>query len=230
MYENNVEVAGESSGEFASFLRVRLPKGSGTEYHWENYNKPLGGYIGYVPSKTTPSKEFFFRYYVRFDKDFDFHKGGQLPGIVAGLEELGKDAPFDELTSINLFWERGGKLSLSGTFSIDDTSGRQGYLAGGDSLKADGLWHPVDFRVQLNSHPSKYNGIMEMWYDGVLMANTERVQFRMREGTSWDGMTLAASMGTMDLTSVSPKDQYIDLAGFEFSDEEIYDYKDSDGF
>jgi hypothetical protein len=213
LYKENVEVGTEANGQFKSFLRMKFPKGSGNAFLWASYGKPLGGFVGYVEPDVTPSQELWARYWVRFPKDFDFHKGGLLPGLMAGMSK-GNDV--STMAVVSFEWEKDGKMRLVGDF-MGDSQNSSNIVQGADSLKADGQWHRVDLHVRLNSHPSKFNGLIDLWYDGVMMATTDQALFSAKSGQLWDGLLLSATMGNRDLGSISPKDQYLDLAGFTFS-------------
>lgn len=214
----NVQVM-EEAGEPSPFFRIAFPQSSGTRHNWEHFGKPLSGVVVLADTGMPAAKNMWFRQYVRFPVGFDFHKGGGLPGIVTGLDH---DRTEEEMGAVWLSWEKDGKIAIGGRFSDKDQR-VDNYLPGADNFAADGQWHRIDLHVTLNTEASRPNGVIEAWYDGEKVASAESVLFPTKAGDAWDGLLFDVHFGTMDLSSVSPKAQHVDLGGLRFSEKKMAD-------
>lgn len=211
----NVEVQEETEGKFETFFRMHIPKGSGSRFTWAFYDKPLSGFHGWAPSPAEPQKNMYLRYFVRLPKNFEYNRGGTLPGMFTGLTN-GRD---DESTaSLYVSWNKEGKLDLVGRFMEKSYGATQGILSTDILLPADDEWHEIILRGQLNTEPSRGNGIIEAWLDGEKIFSTSSILFSNRTNDAWDALIPGISYGGLDNSSLSPIDQYIDVAGYEFSD------------
>lgn len=212
----NIEVIQED-GAVSSFFRAKFAQGSGNRHLWAFFSKALGGIVTKVDPKIEARSELYLRYKVRFPTDFDFHKGGTLPGVVAGIDQNRDEA---NTVMVALGWEKDGKIKVTGKFSDKDQR-LSNFLPGADFFLADGQWHTVDLKVALNTQPDRPNGIIEAWYDTEKVASASSILFPTRTGDLWDGLWLDVEMGSKDVGSTSPKDQYVDLGGFEFSEKRL---------
>lgn len=116
--------------------------------------------------------EMYMSYWVKFDQNFDFVKGGKLPGLAGST-----DFPYgDNGFTTRLMWREGGKLEfyLHG-YEVNNSSGAEPYrllwdTAGYHAKVTPGQWHHIEIRQKLNT-PGQRNGILQGWLDGQLVCN-----------------------------------------------------------
>src|SRR5262249_9261724 len=86
----NLEVIDDPSGTFPKVFRIRYPRGSASPTVTRDTNAPVGGAQFYATLGLPPRNSLHLRYYVRFAEDFDFVKGGKLPGLFGGTVQSGQ--------------------------------------------------------------------------------------------------------------------------------------------
>ncbi len=91
----------ESDGQCGKYLKVKYPKGevrskdSGAQWKWS------------VPD----NQELYLSYWIKFDPDFEFVKGGKLPGFCGGSCNAGGDKPNGkDGWSARLMWQPEGGM------------------------------------------------------------------------------------------------------------------------
>lgn len=96
-------------------LRVPYPAGSASPSASREHGAPGGGMQVFLPPVEGARDEAYLRYWVSFPRDFDFVKGGKLPGLWDGSQISG-GAASDGTNgfSTRLTWRRGrGRGGLS---------------------------------------------------------------------------------------------------------------------
>ncbi|MBF7073740.1 hypothetical protein ISG33_10060 [Glaciecola sp. MH2013] len=114
--------------------------------------------------------ELYMAYWVKFDADFQFVKGGKLPGLAGSTSFPYGDNDF----TTRLMWREEGKLEfyLHG-FKLNNEEGSEPYRVfwddfGEHARVIPGQWHHIEIRQRLNT-PGMRNGRLQGWLDGVLM-------------------------------------------------------------
>jgi hypothetical protein len=77
---DNLSIESEA-GPFSHFLRAKYYKGAASPSASRRSGVKEGGGQFHGALEHGPVDHLFLRYYVRFPKDFDFVKGGKLPGF-----------------------------------------------------------------------------------------------------------------------------------------------------
>jgi len=128
-------------------------------------------------------------YTLRFSKDFDFVKGGKLPGLCGGPENVsgGRLANGQNGFSARLMWRRDGR----GEAYVYHKNQKGDY---GDSFA-----FPADFRfptdtpvkvrlaVSMNT-PGKRNGALRVWIDEKLLVERSDMEWRSVDSFGVDGL------------------------------------------
>ncbi|MEO6202034.1 MAG: polysaccharide lyase [Nitrospirales bacterium] len=197
---SNAAVA-HDSGTVPTFLRVTYPAGSvgeGTE--WKA--KPF-----------TPRESIHLRYQVRFPTDFDFVRGGKLPGLYGGTGNSGGNIPDGtDGWSTRLMWRTGGQGEVYAYLPTSETWGTR-LGTGSWNFTADGKWHTVEQKVILNTPGSK-NGEVTIWYDGVKVMRATGLTFRTTDTLKVDGVFFSTFFGGNDATWATPRTVHADFANF----------------
>ena len=128
-------------------------------------------------------------YTLRFSKDFDFVKGGKLPGLCGGPENVsgGRPANGQNGFSARLMWRRDGR----GEAYVYHKNQKGDY---GDSFT-----FPSDFRfptdtpvkvrliVSMNT-PGKRDGALRVWIDEKLLVERSDMEWRSVDSFGVDGL------------------------------------------
>lgn len=125
-----------------------------------------------------PAKEYYLDYQVRFHADFEWVKGGKLPGLVGGSHTSGCNSIVPNGWSARFMWRGGGR----GEVYLYHQNRRSGC---GDSyvFPADGgyfkkeAWNRITERVVINS-PGKNDGLIEAWLNGRKMVTLNNLKLR----------------------------------------------------
>ena len=144
------------------------------------------GFYGY-PKNMFPVDEITFGYKIKFASNFDFVKGGKLPGIYGG--EKGSDGGNKNNTgfSIRIMWRENGIGEIYAYLPINQDASyktisrvRENY---GDSLAYNKFhftinkWRRIRFYIKLNNINDN-NGILKLWIDEKLVFNYEKLNYR----------------------------------------------------
>lgn len=196
-----------------SFLKVLMPK---------NHFGPITGAQWKIP--LMPKDEYFFSYKVRFEDDFDFVKGGKLPGLAGGVIKAGNIPNGDDgWLARMMYWEK-GKLSFYVYFPNQSTRwGERLYLknAQQDTLRiSKGQWHRITQRIKLNT-PEKNDGVLQAWFDGQEAFYTDSILFRKSSELQTDHVSYSVFMGGDDFSWAPSKNQYIYFDDFRISSQTI---------
>ncbi|MDJ0727228.1 MAG: hypothetical protein QNJ38_19185 [Prochloraceae cyanobacterium] len=208
----NTQIIDDSSGKFKKVLRVFYPKGSVSPSYSRKTKAPLGGVQFYSDLGIEPADALHLTYYLRFSNNFNFVKGGKLPGLYGGKGNTGGKIPDGtDGFSTRLMWRRNGNgevyaylpNSVKYGTSIDRGSWR---------FKPD-IWYRIDQQVLLND-PNRNNGIIKLWVNGVQVINRRNLNFRSVETLKIDGILFSTFFGGSNSSWATPRDVHIDFAGF----------------
>ncbi len=141
------------------------------------------------------------RYTLRFSKGFDFVKGGKLPGLCGGPENVSGGRPANGRNgfSARLMWRRDGR----GEAYVYHKNQKGDY---GDSFA-----FPADFRfptdtpvevrlaVAMNT-PGRRDGSLRVWIDGRLLVDHADMEWRDVDTFGVDGLYFETFHGGSDST------------------------------
>lgn len=201
---DNVSIARLKDGPGPIAMTVSLPKGS-TSPH----DHPRGGMsFPWQPRPVQGKTVACLGYNVFLPADFEFNRGGTLPGI-SGREASGQAAA-DGFTA-RMAWRPGGV----GGASIRVTAGGAtlGTPAGGFEFPR-GRWVKLEQEVVLNT-PKQANGVVRVWIDGKLAVERTDVDYRAKADVTVSGVAADVFYGTEDGSGPAPKDAKVSLTPFE---------------
>ena len=180
--------------------------------------------------------EIYISYWCKFSSDFDFVKGGKMPGPGAINPETGNGCPGggNPADGTNGFSARADWKSSNSYGAIynyvyhadqptdygeslmwDD--GALGQIKGQSDR---GEWHHYEMRVVINT-PGKYDGIIQAWYDGVFAAERKNYRFRTADTFAVDCFYFSTYFGGGDSSYAPSKDEYAYFDNIVISTERI---------
>lgn len=195
-----------------AMVRVFYPAGSASR----RAKGEDGGMQVYMRLPDDPVDELYLQYYVRFPPDFDFVKGGKLPGLYGGTVTGGQHIPDGtDGFSTRYMWRRGGDGEV---YAYLPTSEKHGTSLGrGCWFFTPGRWTAIQQRVRLNT-PGETDGEITVWQDGRQVLTQTGLTFRTTDDLKIDGLFFSTFFGGGDTSWASPVDQYADFAAFTVSD------------
>jgi len=211
----NLEVIDDPSGRFDRVLRVVYPKNSVTPSLSRKEGVPVGGGQFLADLGMPPADAMRLSYYLRFSENFDFVKGGKLPGLFGGDEISGGEIPDGTNGfSTRLMWRRDGDGEVYAYLPTSDEYGTS--IGRGAWRFAPGRWYHIEQEVVLNE-PGQENGRIRLWVDGAQVINRDDVMFRTTDELKIEGIFFSTFFGGGDLSWATPEDVYVDFAEFSVS-------------
>ena len=209
---NNMEVIPEAPGNSEQALRVYYPAGSASPSVSRKEGVPLGGTQFYADLDIPPQDELRLSYDVRFSENFNFVKGGKLPGLFGGEGASGGNIPDGtDGFSTRFMWRRDGDGEM---YAYLPTSKNYGTSIGRGSWQFEpGDWHRIEQEVKLN-HPDRSDGEIRVWVNNKLVIEQTGLQFRTENSLKIDGVFFSTFFGGGDSSWSTPKDVHIDFANF----------------
>lgn len=200
--------------KFGHILRAHYPKDSASPSVSEDEGAPVGGAQLYLqPLKGVPADRLHLRYYVRFPKDFDFVKGGKLPGLYGGTVTGGRRSPDGtDGFSTRLMWRRNGVGEVYAYLATSEEEGTS--LGRGSWSFQPGHWHLIEQEVSLN-RPGSRDGRIRVWLDNREVLRESNLQFRTTNTLKIEGVFFSTFFGGSDPSWATPKDTSVDFAGFK---------------
>jgi hypothetical protein len=201
---DNLTITPVKNGPAAMAMSVKLPKGSASPL---SSTDPKGGMsFPWEPRSIQGKSTVCLAYHVLLPSDFDFARGGRLPGLV-GADDAG-DASF----AARLVWRPGGLGAVSlRTSGASET--RQPPVDLGESALPRGRWFRIEQEVVLNA-PKQADGKLLVWLDGQLAGERHDLVFRTRSSVGLTGVAADAFYGD-EGGGIVPKDATILLSPFE---------------
>lgn len=194
-----------------SMLRVPYPAGSASK----RADGADGGLQAYLRLPDGPQDELYLQYYVRFQPDFDFVKGGKLPGLYGGTVTSGQNIPDGtDGFSTRYMWRSGGDGEVYAYLPTSEEHGTS--LGRGCWFFPVNQWVAIEQRVKLNT-PGASDGEVTVWQDGRQVLTQRGMTYRTTDQLKIDGLFFSTFFGGGDESWASPVDQYADFAGFSIS-------------
>lgn len=208
----NAEVVADPTRQFTRVLRVRYPAGSVSPSFSRKTGAPLGGMQFFANLGIAPQDSLKLSYHVYFSKDFEFVKGGKLPGLFGGKGNSGGDIPNGtDGFSTRLMWRRKGSGEV---YAYLPTSRKHGTSIGrGQWQFRPGTWHHIEQQVDLNQ-ASRKDGRIQVWLDGRKVLNKDKLQFRSTARLKIDGILFSTFFGGSDRSWAPSKEVVIYFADF----------------
>ena len=201
---DNVSVAKLKDGPAPVAITVRMPKGSTSPN-----GSPKGGMsFPWLPRSVQGKTAACLSYSVLLPADFQFNRGGALPGIHGAEPDV---ASPDEFTA-RMVWR---ESDLGGTNLRLTTAGEtRTSAADRESFPLPrGHWVKLEQEVVLNT-PKQADGVLRVWVDGALALERTDLTYRTKPGVVVSGVAADVFYGTADGTGAAPADTKISLTPF----------------
>ena len=198
-------------GESPYVLQVTLPKGSinpGNKY------APRGG-AGYmwIPGLPKGTSRACLTYSVWFPKNYDFVKGGKLPGLFGGMGPSGgKKVTGKNGFSTRFMWRRDGDGEVYGYIIGNDQRGIS--IDRGAWRFVPGKWTRLAQEVILNT-PGKTDGRVRVWVDGRLVIDKGGLSYRTTPDLQIRGVMAHVFFGGKKPSWASSRDTFVRMTPFD---------------
>lgn len=191
-------------------LEVSLPKGS-VSPRQTGSNKG-GVAFQWRPSGIENATAVCMGYSVWLPEDFDFKRGGTLPGVY-GAGERG----FDEKVAFaaRYMWREQGKTELLATLPGNNSEPRTVSIDPDAFRLPRGKWIRLDQEIVLNTVGQK-DGVVRLWADGQLVVEKTQVTLRESGSVTFAGVQADVHYGGFESIFSAPQDTQIRLTHFEF--------------
>ncbi len=211
---DNLAIIPDPEGRFGKILRVAYPAKSASPTVSRKHKVPLGGCQFLADLNLAPQDALRLSYYVRFSDDFDFVKGGKLPGLFGGDSQSGGDDPDGTNGfSTRFMWRKNGAGEL---YAYLPTSKKKEYgtsIGRGQWQFKPGVWYRLEQEVILNQ-PGLANGQVRVWLDGQQVLNKTGLMFRSTDQLKINGIFFSTFFGGNDKSWATPRDVHVDFANF----------------
>jgi len=212
---DNIEVISDADGQFEQILRVQYPAGSASPSVSRRNGVDLGGAQFYADLDLPPQNQLRLSYFVRFSENFDFVKGGKLPGLFGGDGASGGNIPDGtDGFSTRFMWRRAGAGEVYAYLPTSENYGTS--IGRGTWQFQPGEWYQMEQVVTLNQ-PDRADGQIQVWINGDLVLEQRDVRFRTVESLQIDGIFFSTFFGGGDASWATPQDVHIDFANFSVS-------------
>ncbi|KAF8629669.1 hypothetical protein AX17_005608 [Amanita inopinata Kibby_2008] len=194
-------------------LQVTYPQGS--------FSHETGGSQFYNLWNTSDGSAFnsmMISYEVAFDTNFDWVKGGKLPGLRGGLDSTGcsggSKSDGRSCFSTRVMWRKDGagevyayiptpnglcdkkNIICNTDFGISISRGNFGFTTG--------HWSRITLLVQLNNPPTVANGNIQLYFNDLLAISQTDLQLRSSSSLSANGMFFSTFFGGSDSSFATP--------------------------
>ncbi len=208
----NTKIIPDPTNKFENILRVHYPAGSASPTVHRQHNVPLGGAGFYAQLGISDANALRLSYYLRFSENFNFVKGGKLPGLFGGEGGSGGKIPNGtDGFSTRFMWRKHGDGEI---YAYLPTSSQHGTSIGrGNWGFRPNQWYLLEQEVVLNDS-GLANGHVRVWLDGKRVLDRGGLIFRQVNQLTIDGIFFSTFFGGGDPSWATPQDVYIDFADF----------------
>jgi hypothetical protein len=211
----NLEIITDPSNRFKEVIRVHYPADSASPNASRREGKPIGGSQFYADLGIEPQDQLRLSYFVRFSENFEFVKGGKLPGLFGGVGNSGGEIPDGtDGFSTRFMWRKNGQGELYAYLPTSEVYGTS--IGRGSWQFKTGIWHHLEQVLTLND-PQTTDGRIQVFVDGVKVIDQKGLTFRSIADLKIEGLFFSTFFGGSDSSWATPNDVYIDFAEFSVS-------------
>ncbi len=183
--QTNGSIVAISGGPAPAALEVSLPAGGQDGGTVANPVSGLG--FKWTPSFLRTASKACLSYHVWLPQEFEFGRGGALPGLFGGdpkaaLDDRGMRAHF----MVRPKWLADGRGGLHAVTAWEPR-GIAREFDGYQFRMPRGAWVAVEQEVVLNT-PGQQNGVLRIWIDGELRFNESAMAYRHRPDLGFTGI------------------------------------------
>lgn len=173
------------------------------------------------------AQEAVFSYRVMFAKDWEWVKGGKLPGAYGGIGDLayrcsgGRQTDRCKCFNLRLMWRKKGLGELYVYAPLNETNKKALLSVPNSKMNSDygvsvglgawtfepGVWGTVAERVKLNT-VGDANGEIQLWINGVPVIHVKGLILREESASHIKGMHFQTFFGGHTPDWAAPKDLY----------------------
>jgi hypothetical protein len=217
--EVQARLAGRDDGVIDFSRVVRVKSGPGTVLEVDLPKGSLGprstvvkGGVGFQwrPNRIDGARAACLTYSVWLPFDFDFKKGGTLPGLY-GASEAGRGDK--TVFAARYMWREGGKAEILATLPVNGEARTSSSDADAFRLQA-GRWTKIEQEIVLNT-PGMKDGALRVWVDGQQVVEKKGIVLRDSEQVGFGGVQADVYYGGTDSSFAAPKDTKIRFTPFE---------------
>ncbi|QFR39070.1 hypothetical protein A9Q91_02440 [Candidatus Gracilibacteria bacterium 28_42_T64] len=188
-------------------LKISYPKGS-----YKPSADPRGG-AGFIYHIGDDYKKLKFSYDLEFAPNFDFVKGGKLPGLCGGDCARGGENANNGF-SIRFAWKKDGYLD---TLSSIPGASKYGSYSGKKLFKFEaGKNYNISQEIILNT-PGKNDGSLIVMVDGSEVYKQTDLLYRNNGAIQLDSILFSTFFGGSDISWATPVATYIKFRNFKMS-------------
>lgn len=165
----------------------------------------MGMGFSWMPKGASKPAAACLTYSVFLSKDFDFAKGGRLPGFLASAAD--QDAAAGTVSS-RIAWRESGGLELRA--QIADWLEPRRIVGDKVYILPRGQWVSLEQEIVLNT-PGVKNGVLRLWADGALILEKTGLVIHERGPAQVSGVLAETTLSVLAGTTL-PKDQKILLS------------------
>lgn len=208
----NLLITSDPSGKFKKVIHIAYPKGSADPSYARATGNPVGGAEFLANLHLSPTDSIHLRYSLRFADNFDFVRGGKLPGLYGGTALGGGDSPDGSNGfSTRFMWRKNG---MGEVYAYLPKDALYGISYGQGSFQfSPGKWYTLEQAVDLNT-PKVPDGRIRIWVDGAQVMDIKNLEFRSTDSLKIQGIFFSTFFGGHDASWATPNDTYIDFANF----------------
>jgi hypothetical protein len=163
--------------------------------------------------------ELYLAYRIRFAANFDFVKGGKVPGLVGGTAPTGCVSDNGGFSARGMWRTSGAAVQYVYYPEKVNTCGDDfAYAVGATAITfSPGVWHTVEHHVRMNT-AGQHDGILEAWFDGQQVLSNSAFLYRIAGATfGIDTLYFSTFFGGGDATWAPAADQVADFDDFAVS-------------
>ncbi|KAG9221131.1 hypothetical protein CCMSSC00406_0005430 [Pleurotus cornucopiae] len=207
-------VPGSTQNATGPVLQATYPAGSfshesgGAQFYnlWNNTNG-------------NPFQSMIVSYELAFPQDFDWVKGGKLPGLRGGLNSTGcsggNEPDGRDCLSARLMWRRNGNgeaylyipkpngLCDERSISCNDDFGIS--VSRGSFVLTPAQWYRITMLVQVNNPPHIANGNLRIYFNDEEVIRQQDLQFRAVDSLTVNGFFFSTFFGGGDNSWATPQ-------------------------
>jgi hypothetical protein len=200
----NLSIAAEKDAPAPVIMSVRLPKGAASPF--ASAERKGGMSFPWEPRSLQGASAACVSYDVLLPADFDFMRGGRLPGLI-GSDGLGQES-----FAARILWRPSGGAAAVRTLSGGEV--RQSTMGLEEFVFPRGRWFKIEQEVVLNT-PKQANGRLTVWVDGTMVGERGDLVFRSDASVGVSGVSAEVFYGGDDAAATVPKDATVRLSPFE---------------
>jgi hypothetical protein len=135
----------------------------------------IGGPSGHTPRLALRAgREYLFEYRIRFNGDFDWSRGGKIPGLAGGTATTGCVATTGNGFSARMMWRDNGRF-IAYTYD-NNQSVECGNTVNTGATFEPARWYRIKERVRLNTGVND-DGILQVWLDDRMVVNRSNMSW-----------------------------------------------------